>query len=179
MTIIAAIHEPGVGTWIGSDRQETIGWHRRFLVGGKWVIGAHWAVGVSGSGALLDMFDEEQAWLARDVTPRQFAKALRERVIADGWARCKDADDDGGPPRYDGRLVLASRAEVWEIDAAMHCRRADTVFTGGGDDYAIGAHFACLQLGVPTNIAMRTALDCAIAHHAGCGGEPFIHLLKA
>jgi hypothetical protein len=177
VTIVCAIHEPGVGTWIGSDRQETRGWRRQFLRGGKWVVGAHWAVGVSGSAVLLDILAEEPAWLAADVTPRQFVKALRERVTADGWARAKDADDDGGPPRYDGRLILASAREVWEVDAAMHCRQADAVFIGGGEEYAEGAaHALC---GMSGEKILKAALDAAIACHAGCGGDPFIQLLKA
>lgn len=178
MTVLCALHEPSVGTWIASDRLETRGWGRRLLPGGKWVLGSHWAAGISGNAVLLDVIREHEDWLSADMSARDFAKALVEHRRDSGWAPVKSDPDDGGPPRYDGRFILASAKEIWEIDAAAHCHRSVAAFAGGGDDGAQGAWFACQAIGVPASRAIRIAIEAAIDQHAGCGGEPWVHLLK-
>ncbi len=85
MTIICAFLKPGYGTVIGSDTQETCGSEALPLTNGKWVIGSHWAAGVSGSARAFDLIEVNAlALLNVTITPFAFSSKYLALLREDG-----------------------------------------------------------------------------------------------
>lgn len=212
MTITCAIHQPGVGTWIGSDRLRS-GGYRIIMDKSKWVSRNGWSIAVDGYARAIDVI-EHTPITAPEVGDGVFALAnwIRDALIADGFTRISSDGDENLAANLGSGFIVATPAGVWDIDAGfaispipprrLHAR-------GSGADYALGAawtlrntHIALaegvkdvvfdvvnrqpvgveLQRGVPhamppSRLFVEVAVQAAIEHDGGCGGEPYIHLL--
>lgn len=180
MTIICAMHEPGVGTWIGSDTQETVGHEILLLDGPKWVVGEHWAAAMTGEAVVHDIVIEHAAdLLDADVTPREFHRRLVS-ILKEAGVEPK-MDEGNLYPRWHYRLILASATELWDVDGHGHCRRSNWVANGSGCEFATGAIFALGSAvpSMPPRDAVHLAVSAAINHTNGCGGAPWVHFMRA
>ena len=177
MTIICAVHEPGVGTWIGSDTAAFRDGTRRLDCGQKWTIRGTRAMGSSGSHVISNIIEDQADSLlaVSDETPFQLAQRLRKMLIDFGFS-IKPYEGENGQLR--AWVVFATESGVWHfttdggvygIGAGHFC--AD----GSGERYAHGAAHACCG-SAPGMV--NAALSAAIALCDGCGGIPFIHLQK-
>lgn len=174
MTILCAIHEPGVGTWIGSDRQWTSG-NRRIIAEPKWAVHGLWAIGVSGDGAVNCAVGQKIADLigfepeVAGITTR-LLKMLPEIGI-------KPIENDGSARNYDQGFLIACPGAVWRADGTGCIVPQAATAGGSGSEYALGALYA--NRGGPARGRLEMAIAAACYWDTGCGGEPCIHLLKA
>lgn len=178
MTIIAALHEPSVGTWIGSDRLSVARNRIAPFAREKWSIAGSHAVAFAGAGRANDLMRRwvRETNFATFADPLDVATALRDALKADEWGALKNSGD---PLSFDVEALYASQRGAWDIDAGFSINGVDAgvlVARGSGIEYAYGAAHALR--GRPAETVLRAAIDAAIAHDTGCGGEPFIHLLK-
>ena len=177
MTIICALHEPGVGTWIGSDTFTNRD-NRKMESGQKWVIRGSRAMSSAGLYLTHNIIQENaDELLSIDNKPHEVSKRLRELLIENGFTV---KPSEGEPGWMRSHVIYATNEGVWHfgpdgtrypVNAGQMC--AD----GSGQDFAYGAAHACQLCGAPAQIG--AALAAAITLDNGCGGEPFIHLLKS
>lgn len=179
MTIIAAIHEPGVGTWIGGDRRMTANNEIVSDDCDKWLIGNGWAVAFAAdhrAQALSEHADVMKMVEHADDPPWEIASRIRSVLDQDGWR----GSDAKGSKDYSACLVIASAQAAWLCWGCMTPIRMPLgamAVAGSGSDFARGAAHA--MRGMPPEKILRAAIDAAIAFDTGCGGSPYIHLLKA
>ncbi len=180
MTIICALHEPGVGTWIGSDRRRVFGgvpadWQA------KWDILGGAALGISGNGRAVTVLHRiAPDLLAAHADPHAIYDAMRAALRADGFKpEVKDAYGE-----YFCAWAIYARADggIWGIsgNGCITPVPTGTFWADGtGDKQAMGAAHALQAGGWPTSALVRRAVEAAIALDHECGGEPFVHLLEA
>lgn len=177
MTILCAFRDPGLGTWIGSDRLRG-GGVRFVMAKHKWVLFDNWwAVGVAGWARAHDVIQHEVDRIARDAMPYEIASGIRKALVNDGFER----DTDGQVACYGNTLLLASPMGVWDIDAGFAVSpipARQMAARGSGADYALGV-FHALRLRAEPDVILTTAIDAACTYDpAGCGGAPFVTLLR-
>lgn len=177
MTIICALHEPGRGTWIGSDSVGITG-GVRLDVGPKWTdLQGGWWAGCAGNSRFQQLLRHRLAG-AGFKTAFALADAIRETLRTDGF---KDTNSDS-LPYYDINLMLANAACVWVVSGSFdvdRIRPATLWATGSGRDVALGAAHLARAYGLPPEKTIRAALDAAIDLERGCGGAAFVHLIEA
>jgi len=181
MTIICAYHQPGIGTWIGSDRLVTMDGYA-LAERPKWIVRAGWAVGVAGDKRTLNLL-ESQAETLLDEPPGAFtvASRIRDMLRADGYV----PGDDPGPQDLGNQIIVAHHSLAWHVDSGfgvVEFPEAMLCAAGSGGPEARGAGHA---LGAPTvsggvtdgRVLVESAIRAAIALDIHCGGEPWVHLL--
>ncbi|QCG94975.1 hypothetical protein E6C67_14170 [Azospirillum sp. TSA2s] len=178
MTIICAMHEPGVGTWIGSDQRVTAG---NVIVSDctpKWALVDGGAIAVSGSNAVrTTVFDRSSeinvCWSASEL--RKWLMSIWEDLGVPAKI------EDGEAAYFRGGTILASPHRILPLCSAFG---ASTVpdralyAAGSGCDFAEGAAFTMRSAGLTdARTIMLAAIRAAVHGNTGCGGEPFVHLL--
>lgn len=177
MTIICALHEPGVGTWIGSDRR------REFDgvpvdVCTKWS-GQHGkALGLSGNGRAVTILHATAERILAEPTPLDALRLMWDVLERDGF-KPENNEQFGKVFRVWSIIAtpesihgIASNGCITEVPSGVFW--AD----GSGEKQARGAAWAMMNsCGCRPEDVVRTAVRAAIANDIWCGGEPFIHLL--
>ena len=174
MTIICALHEPGVGTWIGSDRARNDG--DRLVIGadGKWVKRDGWAIGCTGNGRAKDA-------IALAATPptapdiEALAVWLRLAIEADGF---KPGNADAEAKTFGTWFIVATPTSVWRVANCFAVTPLAPGFYADGSGLDLATGYAWRRDGKPQDI-VRGAIECACLHNIRCGGEPWIELLRA
>lgn len=186
MTIIAAVHVPGTGTWIGSDTMAS------FHDGDattynceKWILRDDgYALGVSGSGAMLTALQHRYSsttgsnYFMR--TPFDFSRWLRNVMAGIG---AKPKDSDGNVSWYDFTVLHAWPGGVYSLSSeggAIMGEPNEIIARGSGMPYAVGAWWGSRNddaLAYPES-RLEDSLACAIRWAGGCGGKPWVRLLK-
>lgn len=180
MTINVAFHQPGVGTWIGSDRRTTMGGQVADF-NPKWAVSpcGRKAIAYAGPTRGNHLANEFQARLFGARDPYDVAARLRQLITEDGWTAHTDAGD---PQHYNGAAIYAEDHGVWFItcDFCVIAIPPGRLWAdGSGREYAFGAaHAMSMFSGVDGSALVRTAVEAACANDSGCGGEPFIDLLR-
>lgn len=178
MTIICALHEPGVGTWIGSDSMACAGDVKAPAHVRKWVFAGAWAIGQSGHPRALSLAEKNAEKLAAISCPFDLATTLRDMLRDDGFV----VEPGGGAPSDYGQRWLLARADgLWDSDGGGNVVRvnAGSLWArGSGRDFALGAAFAAPDTMSALHV-VAGAIQAACYYDSGCGGEPFVHLLKA
>jgi ATP-dependent protease HslVU (ClpYQ) peptidase subunit len=176
MTIICAMHEPGVGTWIGSDRLRG-GSRKVIMAKPKFILVGGWAIGVAGYARAADAVEMACERIAACKSVQDVAVALRQVLKADGFERATDSQVEN----YGSDFIVAAVDGVWDIDAGFAISpipNRTLHANGSGQDEARGAAYAARALDVTdAGLIVRVAVEAAISNCQGCGGEPFVHLL--
>lgn len=176
MTIIAALHEKGVGTWIAGDtlvcsEYETVGFNR------KWVVKNNAALGLCGSNvthAIIEDAIEFDATTKPIHLFRDIVKALRD-------ADFKPKAEEGSTPIWDFAALFATPYQVVGMNG---CGSIVPEFIGGfaakgsGANYAEGAAWALARSGFGPREIIEGAVAAAMAHCRGCGGELWVDCLR-
>lgn len=174
MTVIAAIHDQDE-TWIGSDTMWVYGGSKLFEAP-KWVVRGSHAIGVAGARRTIDLCGANAERLFDGVDgPVQFVDRLHALLAEAGYERNPNerGRDFGEMFIYaDVFGVCAIGTSGGTIKMAPGTLWAD----GSGDRFAIGAGAALAGTGTPEE-RLHRAIEIAIAHDDGCGGEPWIHRL--
>lgn len=179
MTILVALHEPNVGTWIGSDSRITIGSQPYPLAAEKWLLTGSRALGHSGFSRTFRMHERAMPGLLLSApTPDDVVDRLRSMVREDDYAG-RAPQDGGGPHEYGSSYILAFDGALFDIarDFTLVPLPPGAFWArGSGMDFAFGAWHALR--GAPSERIVRAAIEAAVAHDNACGGEPWVHLLK-
>ena len=178
MTVVCAYHELGVGTWIGSD---TVA-HRDGVVYfgvSKWVVHGDRAIGISGSHVVQNIIEDRAEHIFSGTNYFRVAQRLRSVMIEFGAH--PEKSDDGNIPNISvwgiyatsaGACILSTDGGVLEIPSRVMC--AD----GCGDKFALGASHALYGANLGGEDLVRCSVQAAISCSTGCGGEPWVYLLK-
>ena len=184
MTIIAAVHVPGTGTWIGSDTMAS------FHDGDaatynceKWIVRDDgFALGVSGSGSMLTALRHLYPLVPVPgiISPFNLSRWLRQ-VMADIGAKPKDSE--GNVSWYDFTALHAWPGGVYSLSSeggATDGEPNEIIARGSGMAYAIGAWWGSSfrTLLMEPEHKLGLALECANHWAGGCGGKPWVRLLK-
>lgn len=181
MTITVALHQPGVGTWIGSDRRTCLGGQVADFTP-KWTVApcGRKAIAYAGPGRGIHLVQEFQARLFGARDPYDVAARLRQLIQEDGWTPSTEAGD---PSHYGGSAIYAQDDGVWYIACdfvVIPIPPGRLWADGSGRDYAQGAAHALTILGTTDGGALvRTAIEAACANDRYCGGAPFLDLLRS
>ena len=178
MTIICALNEPGVGTWIGSDTMATRDSLCRFDRGSKWTIGVGAAMASAGTHITTNVIQaHSEELLSGDVPPFELAQRLRKLQIDYGFTT---RPDEGKVPWLQAWIIYATPLGVWHLTTdggAYSIGAGHLCADGSGEQFAYGAAHATQSSGAEAQVS--AALAAAIALDDGCGGEQWAHLLKA
>jgi ATP-dependent protease HslVU (ClpYQ) peptidase subunit len=178
MTTIAALHVPGIGTIIGSDRQITSPARKLELALPKWIISddGMWAMGASGSFRTLNlMFEHSEAIFHSVDTPLELATRIRSMLKEDGYSFA----DEPGYPDYDGGFLIASPHGAWDVDSSFSVAPiapGEVAATGSGGFYAIGAGLALESVADPSE-RVRRCLEIARHFDPSTGGDLWVTTL--
>lgn len=177
MTILVALHDPKLGTWIGSDRRITKDGGIVYLdMVDKWCeLGSGYWVGVSGDYRTLNLIACEavNGRMSDLKGGFDFTRRVRRLYEEHDW-RVKA--DGYGAPCYGSSFILAMPKAIWSISTDLSIIDVtDRGFfaEGSGERYAFGADFVARSVLCPEE-RVRTAIKAACAHDAGCGGEIFV-----
>lgn len=176
MTVICALHEPGIGTWIASDtlvswENETVGYAE------KWIVKGGAALGLTGSSAVRAIladaveFDAETAPFALS---RKIIEALRAHDF-------KPKAEEGNTPFWDFSCLFATPFGVSSLGgcgSVVSRFPDDFAAKGSGANYAEGAAWALARQGKPPREVVADACAAAMAWDRACGGEIFVECLK-
>ncbi|MFP5513424.1 MAG: hypothetical protein ACLGJC_10120 [Alphaproteobacteria bacterium] len=178
MTILCALHKPGVGTWIGSDRRVSAGSTIMSDTTLKWAMVDGGAVAITGSNALRTAMFDRASEVSADWMASQFRDWLVDLRTSLG---IRPKVEEGSETWFHGNAMLVSATRIMQLDGAggAWAHEGNVLFTAGsGCDYASGAAFALRAYGITDPMTIvKVAVCAAIQHDAGCGGEPFLHLL--
>lgn len=179
MTIICALHEPGVGTWIGSDTQSIGSDGRRWPgAGSKFAIAHGWAVGSAGQNRIGCLMEHHAGELLDGMTgPFEFTRRLVNGVFV---LHDIKRGTDNGAPDCGNCFVLAGPGGAWAVDSALGwlpCAPGRLVAMGSGSKAALGAAMVATDIGASGRNIVLLAVEASIAIDVDCGGEPFVHLL--
>jgi len=179
MTIICALHEPGVGTWIGSDTASIRSGIRCTDRGPKWTVVGSRAMGAAGSHLIASVIEAHaDELLTGDQTPFDLARRLRKLLMSDYEYSAKG--DPGEAPVLQAWVIYATETGVWHFttDGGVYVVGAGRLCAdGSGERVAYGADHAMRKFCGETRICC--ALRAAIALDDGCSGEPWMLLLPA
>lgn len=176
MTILAALHEPGVGTWIGSDSlvcadNETRGFTQ------KWIVRGRAALGICGTNAVQTLLTEALEFDASTGPVELFKRivaALKEHEF-------RPKAPEGETPVWDFSVLVATPERIASING---CGSVITRFIGGfaakgsGASYAEGAAWAFARTGMKPREIVEGSLAAAMAFDRACGGEAWVGCLK-
>lgn len=175
MTVLVAV-PCDEGVWVGSDGLATAGnsvLGTRYV---KWRIGPPGlSVGVSGSA-----FVEHWLWreAAKHTDPHELCAAFRSWLRSEGW---EPQREERMPPKWDLNLLLTDGERVWDVGSSLYpdAPRSDAIATGGGFAEAMGALHAGWGLkDYSPRAHCLVAIEAACVLTTGCGGEPFVALVK-
>ena len=177
MTIICAIHEKGVGTWIGSDTAAFRDGVRRSDCGAKWVVRGARAMASSGSHVIHNLLEENADSLlaVSEATHFQIAKRLWNILTDFGFVPAPCEGERGQIKSWviyateHGLYHFTNDGGSYDIGVGEFC--AD----GAGEKFAYGAAHASQYLGARGMV--EAGVSAASALSQWCGGAPFIHLL--
>lgn len=177
MTTVVALHKPGFGTVIGSDRLTATPYIKSFLPDGKWFVRGRWAAGFSGYLRQLNVVENHVDELFKNLeTPFEFTIRISE-LYENYKVR---PDDDHGPADYGSCSLLVTASQVWEIDSGMAIITVPSdqlASIGSGGSYATGAGYTAAKQNPVARV--RAALEAACYFDPGSGGEPWIATLKS
>ena len=178
MTIICAIHEKGVGTWIGSDTTAFRDGIRRHDCGPKWVICGTRAIASSGSHVIHNLLEAhaDRLLAVSDITPFEIAQRLWDILTDFGFVPSPCEGEKGQVKSW---TIYATESAVYHFtnDGGVYAiGSGEFCADGAGEKFAYGAEYALGS--IPTVTRMTRAIEAAIVLCSGCGGEPFVHLLK-
>lgn len=178
MTIICAMHEPGVGTWVGTDSRvlsgqtNFIGHVRKTASIGPWVI-AH-----AGVPRALSLVARDHERIAAIDDPFALATALRDMLREDGFVA--DGSSDDGTTDYGQRWMAARADGLWDLDGVGSVVEVPTLSLwarGSGRAFALGAGYG--MAGRAPHDVVRCAVEAACAFDPQCGGSVFVTLARA
>lgn len=177
MTIICAFHKPGVGTWIGSDTQETENGISFFLLHSKWARSQRWAAGSCGWAICGNVLRSQADYLLdNDVTPETFRERLRNSLTAASVC----PQEKAMMPDYEIGILLAGPDGVYDFDNHLqYTKRVGFVAKGSGELLAYGAAHVLQQRDIdPVELLFRS-MSAAIRYDIQCGGKPVIGFIPA
>jgi ATP-dependent protease HslVU (ClpYQ) peptidase subunit len=178
MTIIAAMNEPDVGTWIGADSLVSGG---DGVVCGhqdKWFKGLGFALAVSGSNAaatvIRDTITEVENWWQ----PSKLWVWTVDLLRYYGFT----ADNKPGEPGYFSlSLMFATPEYIWTLSPvgdALKFGENQFVAIGSGADVAYGIAYAMERAGQEPQAIIAEAVAGAIELNRTCGGKVQLDCLK-
>lgn len=177
MTVICAMHEAGVGTWIASDTWQT---SEGTFVGHaqKWTPVEGGAIASCGTTVARNIIREHRSEIRADWTSIQLFRWIKPLLDAHGF---KPRAEDGEPPYYGCQFLLATpRGVVSSGGDGGGTDHGDRSFAsrGSGAYIADGAAWALLRRGASPCEIVSEAVTAAIAHGSGCGGDLWIDCLR-
>lgn len=178
MTIACALIHDGE-TWLGSDRQTTLGDRERALGAPKWCIrsdrGA--AAVTSGQGAYGAILRRHAEWLLK-LDVNEFWVAFTNDIKASGHGPKINED---GVAEYAMDVLCVHPGYIWHISGVGCIRLVGEPYyaSGSGDPYALGAFLALrsYDLGLTGENIVQSAVEAAIRYDIRCGGEPWVEKL--
>jgi hypothetical protein len=171
MTCIAAAVDPMGRVAIGCDTELTTTYRMSSCT--KLLTWGPWRVAAAGP-SLWRRFVTELAPTLAEKTPQVFAD---EWV---SWARGRGhGGSDGNHLWLDGAWILARPGELVQVgaDGALVVPAEGYVAIGSGASVAVGALYALRH--EPVAKQVRAAIEAAIAHGHGCGGDAIVEVLGA
>lgn len=170
MTIIAAVKDSG-RVFIGSDTLAQAGDTRQYIADGKWAVGPHWAIGLSGNLRSILVAREAVPNLHRDMTVMQVARSLRDAMRDDGYIA---HDEKGDPLGHNISGLITNGVDLWDMDCSYTPLLVPKFSTRGvGMEFARGAMWA-LDGTAAGQALLCAGLECAIRNCRGCGGEMWV-----
>lgn len=177
MTIICAVRERGVGTWIAADQLITATDGSKVGHVRKWVHGNKFAIGIAGSAATIDSVGHHIRKFRHTMSNFEVAQALRAVYKAMGAV----VGDREGIPLMPNSFIFATADRV-----STFCNEGggtpvgydDLAARGSGAPYAEGAWSAMRGRQTAMKAKLNTCVAAACEWDTGCGGHPFIALLS-
>src|ERR1700743_3576337 len=178
MTIVAAVRWHGV-TYIGSDSQTmnpdtlmTYAATKR-----KWIIGDGCALGISGNGIIGDVMRRSASKILEDRPPIDEIVS-RARTALQDWKLERQMGFGMVATNTTGVYVICGDWDVVPIRDG--CLGA----VGSGCEFAVGGYHGAWNTWSQgrrpdPDVCLRTAIEAAILYNAGCGGDIFIHSIRA
>lgn len=180
MTTLVALHTPGFGTVIGSDRRVTSSHTKMELLHPKWAFCGDWAIGTSGSLRVLNVLQDVGEKLLSDCkNPMEVTWRLTTAFPTMGINPGNDGESGGANYWGGNQFLLANPHGVWEIDPILSvvAVRANMLFSvGSGASYALG----CAGGSSLTDPIERChqALTVAGMWDPHTGGENWVHHIQ-
>jgi hypothetical protein len=178
MTVICACHEPGVGTWIGSDSiatRDDMAWSQGF----KWLRRGDRAISCAGTHYLFNLFEANaETLLAPDITRLAMAQAVKSICTDAGY---KFANEEGCPPKASIWTLYATAQAAFLIAGdfgSMEFPPMTFIADGSGGQVAEGAFHVAKKFNTVEN-AMKIAIEAAIDLTITCGSPVHVDLLRS
>jgi hypothetical protein len=182
MTIIAALHDPALGTWVGSDSQATCG-GIRYTLGMKWIFHETAAIGVAGNWLTYNIVERHKEEIFEAGCAFDIAQFLRQKLLEHGF---KPEEKSGEAENIFSYSIYATPSEVWDFSpdgAAVQSPPLQLCVSGSGGDTALGADRG-LCIGarwsgatVTAESRMCAAMMAAIDLEVYCSGPINLRLL--
>lgn len=178
MTTLAAIRVPGVGSWIASDTQSTLGRFRISATCVKWTVRGHRAIGTCGHLKAGQIIDAQAKRVLASPHIEDILVALEDVWSSAGM---EPSVKQATPIWHQGALVVTERG-LWEIDpslASIPIPAGLPWAVGSGYSYALGAMQAITSLhGLDDpNLIVRSGIAAGIRFDTESGGEIWSHKL--
>ena len=177
MTIIAAIHNPKIGTYISSDKQYSNNYEKRFGEH-KWVsITPNFWVGFAGTFRILDVIREHKEDLV-DGTESAFIFGNTLIKLITEYGFCPDSENHSSPT-FEMQLLVATSLGISEIEGNFACFKIPSntlAVAGSGSHFAMGAGYA-LKGKVDSKKLITTSVKAACSYDISSGGNPWVHLI--
>lgn len=136
-----------------------------------------WLLGSDGDGLASEILRFYAADIAKANSPMALRHVLKECLRAEDWHPRQVGDSDGVPTVGSCFLAVHVALGNFTIFRSLTVARQDRpCCIGSGGDVALGA-FEALRQGMPIESAMRRAIQIAILHNNGCGGEPQVEVI--
>ena len=177
MTTLVALHQPGFGTVIGSDRMASNMAMKHFMPGGKWVVSNGWAIGAAGNYLTNVLISQHIRNLTVELDGvADLAGRLAQMMKEAGY---NTMNEDNGPALFGQNFLAATVDGVWDIDGSMAYMQGEPgqlVAAGSGEHFALGAGFANARKKPIERI--EEALRAALQFDTFSGGEPWIAVMR-
>lgn len=178
MTIVAAVRWHGV-TYLGADSQTSSAatGHAYATTKRKWIIGNGCAIAAAGNCIVGDVLRRSASViLAGDPTIDEIV--IRGRAAVTEWKPERELDFGMVAVNTAGVFVIC---QDWDYVAI---RDGELAAVGSGQEYAIGAYHAAWNSWAggqrpDPDVCLRLALEAACRYDTGCGGDIFIHSIRA
>lgn len=185
MTILAAITNPGRGTWIGCDTQSKRCDLMLANSRPKWLVRGSVAVGISGIGLAYDVIEAhaDTAGLFDPETPAfQFGQQVK-KLLQDYGIRVALRSPEDTAETGDIWILRATSDQITSFGTDFGFRTVEPgefVAEGCGERIAYGAAHASLAINpdISRRRVVEIAVEAAIRYESDCGGEVWTHLLE-
>ena len=182
MTVLAAVLDSRAHTAaMGGDTQATYG-YTKVPSGPKIVKRGNVLYGFSGCQAYFRFLNE----IPDEPPPANWLNALADQWFAWAKERGHGKQNDEGTLLLDGRILVAAPSGLWTLDGDGAVTRHDVYAAiGSGAEVALGSLYSTdfdrpyATCSLHPTVRVRLAVEAAIEHAVGCGGEPRVLTVEA